>query len=255
MVHAPAEVHRPDSAAVQDGGGGEEGAAGQPGTGLVHPGEGRVILGAEAAFQVRGAGVRADATHGGDDLPVRDVAGVKLMARAVSGISPKDLPSLVDEGKKRLGSGVAAGELGAEILGRKDDEGLTVADWLRRYGQDPARLADALEEAYVALTTGRRGPVHLNVPIDVQKHVPWITWLSPSFQQRTGVTLACLRRHADAHVTHDNLFHSVLGLLQVQPHRCQHLGDGIAHGGVVIDDQDMRAEAAGARASGLRRLR
>lgn len=50
---------------------------------------------------------------------------------------------------------------------------------------------------------------------DVQKHVPWITWLSPSFQQRTGVTLACLRRHADAHVTHDNLFHSVLGLMRV----------------------------------------
>ncbi|MCC2635084.1 MAG: phosphoethanolamine--lipid transferase, partial [Ramlibacter sp.] len=50
---------------------------------------------------------------------------------------------------------------------------------------------------------------------DVQKHVPWITWLSPSFQQRTGVTLACLRRQADAHVTHDNLFHSVLGLMQV----------------------------------------
>jgi lipid A ethanolaminephosphotransferase len=50
---------------------------------------------------------------------------------------------------------------------------------------------------------------------DVQKHVPWITWLSPSFQQRTGVTLSCLRRQADTRLSHDNLFHSVLGLMQV----------------------------------------
>lgn len=42
-----------------------------------------------------------------------------------------------------LGSGVAAGLLGPEILARKDDQGLTLADWLRRYGQDPAHLTDA----------------------------------------------------------------------------------------------------------------
>lgn len=50
---------------------------------------------------------------------------------------------------------------------------------------------------------------------DVQKHVPWITWLAPSFQQHTGMTLSCLRRQPDTRVTHDNLFHSVLGLMQV----------------------------------------
>jgi beta-ureidopropionase / N-carbamoyl-L-amino-acid hydrolase len=42
-----------------------------------------------------------------------------------------------------LGSGVAAGLLGPEILSRKDDQGLTLADWLRRYGQDPSHLTDA----------------------------------------------------------------------------------------------------------------
>jgi len=42
-----------------------------------------------------------------------------------------------------LGSGVAAGVLGPEILERKDDQGLTLADWLRRYGQDPSHLTDA----------------------------------------------------------------------------------------------------------------
>ena len=42
-----------------------------------------------------------------------------------------------------LGSGVAAGLLGPEILERQDDQGLTLADWLRRYGQDPSHLTGA----------------------------------------------------------------------------------------------------------------
>ncbi|MBF9233445.1 alanine--tRNA ligase [Microvirga alba] len=44
----------------------------------------------------------------GGEEPVREVAGVKLMARAVTGVEMKDLKSLADEGKKRLGSGVVA---------------------------------------------------------------------------------------------------------------------------------------------------
>ncbi|RDI60892.1 alanine--tRNA ligase [Microvirga subterranea] len=44
---------------------------------------------------------------GGDD-PIKDVSGIKLMARAVSGVEMKDLKSLADEGKRRLGSGVVA---------------------------------------------------------------------------------------------------------------------------------------------------
>ncbi|MBJ6127778.1 alanine--tRNA ligase [Microvirga splendida] len=52
-------------------------------------------------------------SDGGD--PVKDVAGIKLMARAVSGVEMKDLKSLADEGKKRLGSGVVA------IVGVGDD--------------------------------------------------------------------------------------------------------------------------------------
>jgi N-carbamoyl-L-amino-acid hydrolase len=42
-----------------------------------------------------------------------------------------------------LGSSVAAGTFGPEILDRKDEQGMTLADWLRRYGQDPAHLTDA----------------------------------------------------------------------------------------------------------------
>jgi len=42
-----------------------------------------------------------------------------------------------------LGSGVAAGSRGPEILEAKDEQGLTLADWLRRYGQNPSQLTDA----------------------------------------------------------------------------------------------------------------
>lgn len=50
---------------------------------------------------------------------------------------------------------------------------------------------------------------------DVQKQVPWITWLSPGFQKRGGVTTQCLRGRRDVPLSHDNYFHSVLGLMQV----------------------------------------
>jgi alanyl-tRNA synthetase len=50
-----------------------------------------------------GGGVRSDGADG-----VRVVGDVKLLARAVEGIDLKDLRSLADEGKKRLGSGVVA---------------------------------------------------------------------------------------------------------------------------------------------------
>src|SRR5215470_12877367 len=42
-----------------------------------------------------------------------------------------------------LGSSAAAGLLSADVLNRMDEQGKTLADWLRRYGQDPARLSDA----------------------------------------------------------------------------------------------------------------
>lgn len=42
-----------------------------------------------------------------------------------------------------LGSGVVSGSLGPEILKIKDEQGLTLADWLQRYGQNPSQLTDA----------------------------------------------------------------------------------------------------------------
>ena len=39
---------------------------------------------------------------------MREVGNVKLLARAVEGVETKDLKSLVDDGKKQIGSGVVA---------------------------------------------------------------------------------------------------------------------------------------------------
>ena len=50
-----------------------------------------------------GGGARSDGADG-----VRTVGDIKFFARAVEGIELKDLKSLVDEGKKQVGSGVVA---------------------------------------------------------------------------------------------------------------------------------------------------
>ncbi len=58
----------------------------------------------------------ASTSEGGDGADgVRKIGDVKLMARAVTGIDLKDLRSLADDGKKKLGSGVVA------IVGVTDD--------------------------------------------------------------------------------------------------------------------------------------
>ena len=51
---------------------------------------------------------------------------------------------------------------------------------------------------------------------DAQKHIPWITWLSPAFEQESGIRMRCIAQLRDTQVSHDNYFHSTLGLLGVQ---------------------------------------
>lgn len=81
---------------------------------------------------------------GGAESDLREVAGVTLMARAVEGVAPKDLKSLVDEGKRRIGSGVVA------IVGVSEDgkAGVVVGvtpDLTERY--DAVDLVRAASEA------------------------------------------------------------------------------------------------------------
>jgi lipid A ethanolaminephosphotransferase len=50
----------------------------------------------------------------------------------------------------------------------------------------------------------------------VQTHVPLITWWSDQFQRVRGIRHECLKQDLDKPLSHDNLYHSVLGLMRVQ---------------------------------------
>jgi lipid A ethanolaminephosphotransferase len=51
---------------------------------------------------------------------------------------------------------------------------------------------------------------------DFQKHIPAVIWLSPDMENARGVKAACLSQQKDAAISHDNLYHSLLGLLDIQ---------------------------------------
>lgn len=49
---------------------------------------------------------------------------------------------------------------------------------------------------------------------DAQKHVPWVLWPG-SLMARTHVDEACVRKGADQKLSHDNFYHTVMGLLDI----------------------------------------
>ncbi len=49
-----------------------------------------------------------------------------------------------------------------------------------------------------------------------QTEVPMIAWFSPGFAQEMGVDAACLAGRKDGKLSHDNLFHTLIGLTDVQ---------------------------------------
>jgi len=50
---------------------------------------------------------------------------------------------------------------------------------------------------------------------EAQKHVPMVTWFSDGMSQRRKLSRACMEAGLDAPLTHDNLYHTVLGLMDV----------------------------------------
>lgn len=66
---------------------------------------------------------------------------------------------------------------------------------------------------------GERGTYLHGLPYaiapDVQTHVPLVAWVSPELGASTALDLACLRSAPPAELSHDNVFHIVLGLLGV----------------------------------------
>jgi lipid A ethanolaminephosphotransferase len=49
-----------------------------------------------------------------------------------------------------------------------------------------------------------------------QTHVPMLLWTSPAFQRWRGLDSRCVQSRRSDPLSHDNLFHTVLGLLDLQ---------------------------------------
>lgn len=58
--------------------------------------------------------------------------------------------------------------------------------------------------------------VPYSIAPQTQLKVPMVMWLSSGFAAGRGIDTQCMKREAKAPASHDNLFHSVLGLLQVR---------------------------------------
>ncbi|WP_086924879.1 phosphoethanolamine transferase [Variovorax sp. JS1663] len=51
---------------------------------------------------------------------------------------------------------------------------------------------------------------------EVQKHIPMVMWFGPHTRERAGLSQACMEAGLDKPLTHDNLYHTVLGLMDVK---------------------------------------
>ncbi|MDE3137856.1 MAG: Zn-dependent hydrolase [Acidobacteriota bacterium] len=104
-----------------------------------------------------------------------------------------------------FGSSAAAGTLDSSVLNRRDDQGLTLADWLRKYGQNPADIAKAkiapgAVAAYVELHI-EQGAVldRAKIPIGVVEGIVGIGWwncVATGFANHAGTTPMDQRRDA-----------------------------------------------------------
>ncbi len=69
----------------------------------------QTLLGERKALQAELAELKRQVALGGGngaaEPEVREIKGVKFLARSLSGVSPRDLRGLIDEHKARLGSG------------------------------------------------------------------------------------------------------------------------------------------------------
>lgn len=51
---------------------------------------------------------------------------------------------------------------------------------------------------------------------ELQTRVPMVFWTSPGYARRTQLDIDCVGRQSRRELSHDNLFHSLLGLLQIE---------------------------------------
>ena len=95
-----------------------------------------------------------------------------------------------------------------------------IASAIKTLAQDPRYSSALLYVSDHGESTGEHGLYLHGAPYvfapSQQTHVPMLTWVSPSFAAREPAQAACMsKRHADT-LSHDNVFHSMLGLAGVQ---------------------------------------
>jgi alanyl-tRNA synthetase len=107
----------------------------------------RELSEARKALALAGGGSAGDAGAAADE--VRDVGGVRLIARVLNGVPGKDLKSMADAFKKKLGSGVVA------LIGVEDGKASAVVG----VTDDLAKTLSAVElvKAGVAALGGKGG--------------------------------------------------------------------------------------------------
>ncbi len=80
-----------------------------------------------------------------------------------------------------------------------------------------------------------------------QTHIPMLLWFSDGMQRSSGISADCLRQQASQPVSHDNLFHSLIGLMGVRTSVYQPQLD-IFHGCMPttvaqqVEHSDLRAD-------------
>ncbi len=71
--------------------------------------------------------------------------------------------------------------------------------------------------------------VPYNFAPDVQKHVPLVTWFSDDMAHRRTLGKACVDGSRNTPLTHDNLYHTVLGVMDVRSPTYKGTLDAFAH--------------------------
>lgn len=119
------------------------------------------------------------------------------------------------------------GELGncsrAQIVNAYDNAVLYTDDFLARtirlLAEQTSRDTALIYLSDHGESLGENGLYLHGVPYaiapDTQTRVPMVMWISPGMASSRGIDQACMKRESRLPVSQDNLFHSVLGLMQV----------------------------------------
>lgn len=91
-------------------------------------------------------------------------------------------------------------------------------DWLK--GQSKDYDTALLYQSDHGESLGEYGLFLHGVPYsfapEVQKHIPLVAWFSDGMRQRGRLSTNCMRGELDLPFTHDNLYHTALGLMDVK---------------------------------------